>query len=264
MNKRKGLSKKTRFEVFKRDSFTCQYCGKSAPDVILVVDHLHPVSKGGSNDLLNLVTSCEGCNSGKSDRTLDDATVVQKQRAELEKLSERRNQLKLMVQWKESLNNIVEEEIALIQSELGKFSAYKANENGIIHIRKWLKKHTLQEILIALNTSFEQYLKIDQDGKAIAETWEKAFDYIPRIAQFTKKNAGNPHALRCQYIRAILTNRFDIYGYIALKHLNDAITSGATIESLERFAKNVDTWGQFEKGIEDFIAKQGVAHGEST
>ena len=43
MAKRKGISKKTRFDVFKRDSFTCQYCGKSAPDVVLQVDHINPV-----------------------------------------------------------------------------------------------------------------------------------------------------------------------------------------------------------------------------
>ena len=46
--KRKTISKKTRFEVFKRDSFKCQYCGASAPEAILVVDHIDPFSKGGA------------------------------------------------------------------------------------------------------------------------------------------------------------------------------------------------------------------------
>jgi len=50
MGERKALSKKVRFEVFKRDSFTFQYCGKSAPAMILEVDHLKPVSKDGDND----------------------------------------------------------------------------------------------------------------------------------------------------------------------------------------------------------------------
>ena len=39
MAERKPLSKKIRFEVFKRDAFTCQYCGQMAPDVLLEVDH---------------------------------------------------------------------------------------------------------------------------------------------------------------------------------------------------------------------------------
>ena len=44
--KRVPISKALRFEVFKRDSFTCQYCGRSAPEVVLEVDHIVPVSKG--------------------------------------------------------------------------------------------------------------------------------------------------------------------------------------------------------------------------
>lgn len=46
MAERKTISKKTRFEVFKRDSFTCQYCGRTAPDVILEIDHINPVNNG--------------------------------------------------------------------------------------------------------------------------------------------------------------------------------------------------------------------------
>lgn len=87
---RTPLSKKTRFEVFKRDSFTCQYCGKSAPDVILEVDHIIPVAQGGTDDLFNLVTSCRDCNRGKGKRMLSDKTTIEKQKAELDKLNKRR------------------------------------------------------------------------------------------------------------------------------------------------------------------------------
>jgi 5-methylcytosine-specific restriction endonuclease McrA len=55
MAERKPMSKKLRFEVFKRDSFTCQYCGKTPPLVVLEVDHIHPVSKGGSCGMDNLI-----------------------------------------------------------------------------------------------------------------------------------------------------------------------------------------------------------------
>lgn len=70
MGDRKPLSKKTRFEVFKRDSFVCQYCGAHPPKVILHVDHVVAVAAGGGNDLDNLLTSCEACNSGKGPRDL--------------------------------------------------------------------------------------------------------------------------------------------------------------------------------------------------
>ena len=99
MAKRKGISKKVRFEVFKRDSFKCQYCGAEAPDTVLQVDHINPVSKGGTNGLTNLVTSCQPCNAGKSDRTLDDSTAVEKSKRQLDALQERREQLEMMMKW---------------------------------------------------------------------------------------------------------------------------------------------------------------------
>jgi 5-methylcytosine-specific restriction endonuclease McrA len=62
MSKRKAIGKKIRFEVFKRDKFTCQYCGEKSPDVILHIDHINPVAEGGGNDIINLITSCVACN----------------------------------------------------------------------------------------------------------------------------------------------------------------------------------------------------------
>lgn len=63
---REPIPSRTRYEVFERDGYTCQYCGAKAPSVELHVDHIVPVSKGGTNDLSNLVTACAECNLGKS------------------------------------------------------------------------------------------------------------------------------------------------------------------------------------------------------
>lgn len=63
---RVNLSKRTRFAVFKRDEFTCQYCGATPPNAVLEVDHIEPVAEGGSDDESNLVTACFPCNRGKA------------------------------------------------------------------------------------------------------------------------------------------------------------------------------------------------------
>mgnify|MGYP003139301238 CR=1 FL=1 len=102
-SKRKPISKKLRFEVFKRDSFKCQYCGQDAPDVILNVDHINPVKNGGNNSITNLITSCFGCNSGKSARLLSDNHIVKKQKKSLDELQERRNQIEMIAKWREEL-----------------------------------------------------------------------------------------------------------------------------------------------------------------
>lgn len=54
-----------RFQVLRRDGFTCQYCGRKPPEVKLHIDHLQPWSTGGLNVAENLRTSCEACNLGK-------------------------------------------------------------------------------------------------------------------------------------------------------------------------------------------------------
>lgn len=67
---RKSLRPTERFEVFKRDGFSCVYCGSRPPQVILEVDHIVAVANGGSNEESNLVTACRQCNQGKSDKRL--------------------------------------------------------------------------------------------------------------------------------------------------------------------------------------------------
>jgi len=58
---------KLRFSILKRDNFTCQYCGRKAPNCELQIDHILPKSKGGLNKIENYRTSCAECNYGKSD-----------------------------------------------------------------------------------------------------------------------------------------------------------------------------------------------------
>lgn len=65
---RKAISKGKRFDVFRRDQFTCQYCGAQPPHVVLEVDHIDPVANNGSSDINNLITACFDCNRGKRDK----------------------------------------------------------------------------------------------------------------------------------------------------------------------------------------------------
>jgi len=57
---------KLRWKILQRDNFTCQYCGQSAPNVKLEVDHKIPIAEGGTDDEDNLVTTCYACNRGKN------------------------------------------------------------------------------------------------------------------------------------------------------------------------------------------------------
>mgnify|MGYP001054945071 CR=1 FL=1 len=56
--------KRNRKEVLEKSNYICHYCGGSAN----TADHVIPVSKGGSNNLDNLVSCCLSCNSTRQDR----------------------------------------------------------------------------------------------------------------------------------------------------------------------------------------------------
>lgn len=60
--------KLTRREVFRRDGFTCQYCGKNTLD--LTIDHVIPRHLGGEHIWTNVVAACSVCNHRKGGRTL--------------------------------------------------------------------------------------------------------------------------------------------------------------------------------------------------
>jgi len=62
----------TRFNVFLRDRFTCQYCGQARNATMLTFDHLIPRSRGGYTTWENVITACTTCNLAKGDRLCDE------------------------------------------------------------------------------------------------------------------------------------------------------------------------------------------------
>lgn len=72
----KPIPRRLRFEILKRDRHACRYCGATAPDAILTVDHVIPRALGGSDDPTNLVTACRDCNYGKASVHPGDETVA--------------------------------------------------------------------------------------------------------------------------------------------------------------------------------------------
>jgi len=264
MKARKAISKKARFEIFKRDSFTCQYCGRKSPDILLVIDHINPVAKGGTNDFLNLITSCHDCNSGKSDRLLADATVLDKQRQQLEELQERKEQIAMMFQWQKGLLDLDDQVIKQLSEYWAQqVPGYCLNENGVKELKRLKRKFEIDEIMTAIKISTEQYLEF-VDGKPTKESVELVWKKVGGICTIRRKEKENPSEQRLYYIRGILRNRLSYLNEgFALQLLQEALDSNASLESLERHAKKVRTWSEWRSGIEEFIETQKAA-GESS
>jgi len=87
-----AVSRKIRFDVFNRDGFKCQYCGRTPPAVVLELDHIIPKSKGGPENIDNYITACFDCNRGKGKHKLDNIPSGISDNLEL--IKEKRRQLK--------------------------------------------------------------------------------------------------------------------------------------------------------------------------
>lgn len=256
--KRKGLSKKVRFEVFKRDGFKCQYCGACAPETILEVDHIEPVSKGGKNDLMNLITSCKACNAGKSDTQLSDDAAVQKQRAMLDELAERREQLEMMLAWREGMKEIGDEAANKVADAWHEHvTGWSLNETGMQNIRKWLRQFSLAQILEAMDISADQYLVYDKEHKLDPESVQNAFRKIPAIARI---NSMPDDSRELYYIRGICRNRFNYCNESqCLDWLKSAQSWGVAIDEMKEIARTERNWTNWCAAMREAIeaAKNG-------
>jgi hypothetical protein len=192
---RKALTKKTRFEVFKRDSFTCQYCGRSSPDVVLNADHIVPIAEGGANEVLNLITACFECNAGKSDRKLDDSAVVRKQIEQLKEINARREQIQMIAEWRRGLKSV--------EDHLREAWQITLSPAGKKKFRASLRKYGLNLVLESLDKSADSYLHDPTDEAQI----EKYLNYSHRICYWTDLQKKDPGIEDVSKICGIATSR---------------------------------------------------------
>lgn len=150
---RVALSKKKRFDVFKRDSFTCQYCGATPPTVVLEVDHITPVLHGGKNAIDNLITACFSCNRGKAAVLLSDIPQSLKDRAEETK--EREAQIigynAILTDRATRINNDAWDVASAVE---GQIWICEANPAELLSIKTFLGRLPKQEVMDAAEIAF--------------------------------------------------------------------------------------------------------------
>jgi 5-methylcytosine-specific restriction endonuclease McrA len=251
-NKRVAISKAVRFEVFKRDKFTCQYCGAKAPDVVLECDHLQPVASGGDNDPMNLVTSCHACNNGKRDKRLSETTILDKQRAQLEELSQRREQLEMLIMWRDGIQSAKSDALEAVCTIIGGRSNYIPSDSGRKKLSRWLKSYGESAIIEAVDEAFDAY----EDGSE--ESWRIAFAKIPTFARIAKEKSERPYLGRILYIQGIIRKRIRASHFNIVDYLEHLVRNGADIDEMERRAKKMDRRSDFEDPYDQWLQKIGA------
>lgn len=157
---RKPISKKLRFEIFKRDSFACQYCGATPPAAILEIDHIHPVSKGGENSTDNLITACFDCNRGKSSGLLASIPPSLSDKADLmaEKLEQIKAYEKLIKAKRRSEEKSIDQVEDVFKTHFPGFS-FSAKFRG--SVRVFLQKLTVYEVMDAMDRACSKIQRRD-------------------------------------------------------------------------------------------------------
>jgi CRISPR/Cas system Type II protein with McrA/HNH and RuvC-like nuclease domain len=252
MAKRKGISKKVRFEVFKRDSFTCQYCGRKSPDIVLEIDHIKPVSKGGNNGILNLITSCFDCNRGKSDRELSTQALLNKKRNQLEVTNERVEQMKMMLKWQEELLKAKDTELNYVLNYWYDLTGnvYSLNTLAKNKIRGWLRDFGTKLILEAIEIAVENYCYKSSDSITCKE-FNNAFNKIKGIC-YNKK--GNPHYSETKYLLGIVKNRLPYFQVNKAEcYIKECFSNGYDFEKIKDLILYSENNSMLNKAFNDLL-----------
>lgn len=155
-----SLSKRLRFDIFKRDGFTCGYCGLKPPGVILEVDHILPVSGGGTDEEENLITSCFACNRGKADQPLE-----RRPKPLMISVEDERDRLRQLQEYQEYLSErtkIRDEFFILISDAWVKLDGQDPNDvmlagSEASAVRKFLKHLPPTEIIEAIQIADDKF-----------------------------------------------------------------------------------------------------------
>ena len=256
MKKRKSvrtaLPKRLRFDVFKRDKFTCQYCGMKAPDVVLEIDHIVAVAAGGGNDILNLRTACKACNAGKSDKPLSANATIEARRKTLEDFEERRQQLEMMHEWHLSLIDIDHQQVNMAAGLwfrcVGK-PGLQLNEQAAAYLRRVIKKYGFDETCNALRIAADP-------GETGGKTPTEMFWKVDRIIVTRQKCKEDPDLKQLYYIRGIVRKRCpDMDARECMQLMDKARGDGVPLCWLEASAKRATTWNEFESLVCDGICE---------
>jgi hypothetical protein len=179
-----SVSPKVRFEIFKKHDFTCQYCGRRTPEIVLELDHIIPKAEDGTDEEDNLTTSCFECNRGKGKTPLSTILKDKDIHEETVLLAEREIQLREYNQLKAEIKKRQTNELVFL---VGYFSGCFDNTQ--------YAEDEFPRIIVAGALKKMSYVDIEDD--------------IDLAVRKTEINSmGNTHEVAAaKYLTAILKNR---------------------------------------------------------
>ena len=157
-----SVSQRLRFEVFKRDDFTCTYCGRKVPEVTLEVDYIIPKAEAGGDEYENLTTACYTCNRGKADVPLENKTAIDDLAARTARMREREEQIRAYDAIKMQEGKRIAASVVIVENHWAEsyggwdnLSQYHRLNNSIL--RRYLQELSVAELLDAVDITVARF-----------------------------------------------------------------------------------------------------------
>lgn len=179
---------------------------------------------------MNLVTSCIDCNLGKSDKKLSDLSTVEKQRQQVESLSERREQLALMMQWRDGLEDLQKRQLSIAVERFNNMLPDSIlSKTGEDNLGKLVKAYGLENVLNHMHAAHDKAAKNNGGIPDITATFKN-------IGKLISIQNMDPVEKNARYICGILRNKF---GFIDTAYYLDVLTSNWNAIELQSFINDL-------------------------
>jgi hypothetical protein len=214
------------------------------------------VVRGGANDLLNLITSCEACNLGKGTEQLAENSLIEKQRRQLEQLAEKREQLQMMFEWQQSLAQMSDETVVQLAEYWSVMvRPFQLTAAGIKDLKRYIRRHGLAAVMEAMHVAVDEYVEHDSENQPTSDSVNLAWRKVGGICSVREAEKDKPYLKKVLYIRGILRNRLSYCNEpLALQLLTSCAQAGIDLDALMAHAKSARNWSSWRSDIEEWLA----------
>lgn len=230
-------SKKLRFSIFKRDNFTCQYCGKAPPNAILEVDHVVSRKDGGGDEEINLITACFTCNRGKGKRSVGvDKLRKGGLKKEIEILKEEKDQLVAYYDFLKQRNKYEKQKLNVFQAAWKEASgdSNSLTESGLKSIIRLTENYRAEDIFRAIKITWD---------KKWGDNHNDQFKYMCGVLKNLKLERDSPEeADRLKKAHSVKYKISHACGYFNEKIYWKWVNDGIDIDEILELSTNNCNW----------------------
>ena len=200
---------------------------------------------------MNLITSCFDCNRGKGKRKLTENKEMQLQIQQLKEINQKREQLEMMLKWKQELDNFENEQVNKIETLLQEKTGYTFSEYGKKVCKNNIKEFGFDEVYESTIISINQYYNKNDDDSVT-----KVSNYIGKICHTRRRQKDNPLEYKINYLCKIAKNRFSYFDNIKTRIYLRKFFELDDFEYLKEIFCESRNWTDLKNNLESYYGEE--------